>query len=136
MYIKKIVSYSKLLAELESCMKKSLTKYADDVKLMNAVVTESHDFKLNYLHHTPETGTTTTGELHNDEDDENFFLPYTGNGYIGLSVQSSQGIFVNFQKSLSLNLKYNPLVQVYSDTLTKMGNLFVLFRLFFRVLEN
>lgn len=101
-------------------MKKSLTKYADDVKLMNAVVTESHDFKLNYLHHTPETGTTTTGELHNDEDDENFFLPYTGNGYIGLSVQSSQGIFVNFQKSLSLNLKYNPLVQVYSDTLTKM----------------
>ena len=50
---------------------------------------------------------------------EKLFLPYVGNGYIGISLISKQGLFGSFQKSLSLQLNYNPLIQIYSETLKK-----------------
>ena len=112
-------------------MQKNLEKYSRDIKLMNTVLTDGHEFKLNYLEHInypPNSASTPFVDqiqkqqiLATEEDGENFFLPYTGNGYIGLALQSTQGIYVNMQKSLSLNLRYNPLVQVYSDTLAKSG---------------
>jgi hypothetical protein len=100
-------------------MQTSLDKYSREIKLMNTVHTDGYDFKLNYLDYTSHP-TSVSPDVHDHTPDgEHFFLPYTGNGYIGLSLQSTQGIYVNFQKSLSLLLHYNPLVQVYSDTLSR-----------------
>ena len=50
---------------------------------------------------------------------EKLFLPFTGNGYIGISLISKQGIFGSLQKSLNIQLKYNPLIQIYSENLKK-----------------
>lgn len=104
-----------LSIELESCMQKNLDKYSDAFKLMNAVATDDHAFKTNYLN-SEFTDPAISGD---DTSDEHFFLPYTGNGYIGLAIQSKEGLFVNFHKSLSLNINYNPLAQVYIEALTK-----------------
>jgi len=50
---------------------------------------------------------------------EKLFLPFVGNGYIGISLISKQGIFGSLHKSLNLPLKYNPLIQIYSENLKK-----------------
>ena len=52
---------------------------------------------------------------------EKYFLPFSGNGYIGISASSKIGILASFQKYLSLPINYNPLVQIYSDTFLKKG---------------
>lgn len=81
---------------------------------MNAVTTESHEFdQFNKEIISP--------QIKSSVQEKNIYLPYTGNGYIGVSMQSKYGLYANYHKSLSLNLKYNPLVQVYSDQLSKMG---------------
>lgn len=54
-------------------------------------------------------------------EEEHLYLPFTGNGYIGLSIISKQGLYANYQKTLSLPLMYSPLAQIYSDTLPKKG---------------
>lgn len=50
---------------------------------------------------------------------EKLFLPYTGNGYIGVSANSKIGLFAAHMKSLSLPLLYNPLASIYVDNLEK-----------------
>lgn len=52
---------------------------------------------------------------------EKLFLPYTGNGYIGVSANSKIGLFAAHMKSLSLPLLYNPLASIYVDNLEKKG---------------
>lgn len=101
-------------------MNKNLEKFSNDIKLMNAALTEHHQFDPSYL--------TTKDSSQDDKkgstdhlDDEPFFLPYTGNGYLGLSMKSKLGIFVNFHKNLNLKLYFNPLVEIYSDRLNKIG---------------
>ena len=54
--------------------------------------------------------------------DQKLFLPFTGNGYIGLAANSKNGLFVNHMKSLSLPIIYNPLASIYLDNLEKKGN--------------
>lgn len=105
--------------ELDRCMNKNLEKFSYDIKLMNAALTENHQLDPSYL--------TTKSNAQDDKDHlidpldyEHFFLPYTGNGYLGLSMKSKLGIFVNFHKNLNLQLYFNPLVDVYSDRLTKI----------------
>lgn len=46
---------------------------------------------------------------------EKLYLPYTGNGYIGISANSKLGLFANQLKSLSLPLLYSPLSFIYTD---------------------
>jgi hypothetical protein len=55
---------------------------------------------------------------------DKLYLPYTGNGYIGLAINSKLGLYASQEraKSLSLPLMYNPLVIIYSDNLEKKGN--------------
>ena len=60
--------------------------------------------------------------LINDYEDEKLFLPFTGNGYIGISINSNKGLYVYHQKSLSLSIKYNPVALITSDTLDSKGN--------------
>ena len=98
-------------------MHKNLDKFSNDIKLMNAVVTDGDRFAQNTLINTEVEDKSLTEHL----DDEPFFLPYTGNGYIGLSIKSKQGLYLNFHKSMYLNLFYNPLVEIYSDQLTNSG---------------
>lgn len=99
--------------ELDFCMHKSLDKFSNDIKLMNAAVTDGDRF-ISYSNSKLQTNDESTNE---PLDDLPFFLPYTGNGYIGLSIKSDNGMFLNFHKSMNLKLFYNPLVQIYSDRL-------------------
>ena len=95
-------------------MLKDLDKYSNEIKLMNAVTTESHEFdQFN--------NEISLSQSKSNIQEKSIYLPYTGNGYIGVSIQSKQGLYANYHKSLSLNLNFNPLVQVYSDRLSKMG---------------
>jgi len=52
---------------------------------------------------------------------EKIFLPYVGNGFIGVSANSKLGLFANHMKSLSLPVMYNPLVSIYVDNLERKG---------------
>lgn len=107
--------------ELENCMLKDLDKYSNEIKLMNAVTTESHEFdQFN--------NEISLSQSKSNIQEKSIYLPYTGNGYIGVSIQSKQGLYANYHKSLSLNLNFNPLVQVYSDRLSKMETSVVEFR--------
>ncbi len=54
--------------------------------------------------------------------EDRFYLPYTGNGYIGLGLlnraggsTAAQGLHATYHKTLSLPLMYNPLALVYGD---------------------
>jgi hypothetical protein len=59
--------------------------------------------------------------------EDRFYLPYTGNGYIGLGLlnkqqdgqspsgNAAQGLHATYHKTLSLPLLYNPLALVYGD---------------------
>lgn len=51
----------------------------------------------------------------------NKYVPFIGNGYIGINIDSKQGIFGHYNNRLGLNLqlKYNPLTYVYYDSWTK-----------------
>lgn len=53
--------------------------------------------------------------------EQKLFLPFTGNGYIGLAANSKNGLFVHHMKSLSLPIVYNPLARIYLDNLEKKG---------------
>ena len=54
-------------------------------------------------------------------EDEKLYLPFTGNGYIGIAINSNRGIYAYHQKSLGLPVKYNPIAQISSDTLIRKG---------------
>ena len=118
-------------AELESCMQSNLERYKSELKSMNAVVNEESVSDLNELKNlknNQQEAKASDNELKLEENtgeslnkDEKYFLPYAGNGYIGLSVFSKRGLHSYHQKSLNLKLNYNPLVQIYSDTLTYKG---------------
>jgi hypothetical protein len=97
---------------------------------MNVVINEEYSSDLNELKllKTNQQDAKVLDELKVEENtdealnkDEKYFLPYTGNGYIGLSFFSKRGLYSYHQKSLNLKLNYNPLVQIYSDTLTYKG---------------
>lgn len=109
---------SHFTAELDNCMLKNLDKYQYDINLMNSVFTESHNFKTNYMKNSNDDDPAAETSL-NHQTDEKFYIPYTGNGYIGLSIQSNEGLFVSYHKSLSLKIFHNPLVQVYSENYPK-----------------
>ena len=100
-------------------MGKNLDKFAIDLKSMNSALTENHQFDTSY--HKPTEKTTNKEDSLDNLNDELFFLPYTGNGYLGLSFKSKLGIFINFHKNLNLQSYFNPLVEIYSDRLTKYG---------------
>jgi hypothetical protein len=61
--------------------------------------------------------------LINDYEDEKLFLPFTGNGYIGIAINSNKGLHAYHQKSLNLPVKYNPIAQISSDTLESKGKM-------------
>jgi hypothetical protein len=48
-------------------------------------------------------------------DDGNYYIPFTGNGYIGISLNTKSGLVAKHVNSLSMSLKYNPLVSLYAD---------------------
>lgn len=111
-------------------MQSNLERFRSELKSMNAVVNEEFSSDLNELKslkNNPQD-VKTSDELKLEENtdealnkDDKYFLPYVGNGYIGLSVSSKQGLYSYHQKSLNLKLNYNPLAQIYSDTLTYKG---------------
>ncbi len=49
------------------------------------------------------------------------YVPYTGNGFIGISLNSKEGVFGFYQKSLSLKFNYNPLSYIYLEGFEKTG---------------
>jgi hypothetical protein len=106
---------------------------------MNAVVNlntlEDIDLKLAKVKQAKEKSTDTLSEQTKPnelavdetreptyEDYEQYFLPYTGNGYFALSVDSMAGLYaLNHQHAPSFALSYSPLTQIYSDILVKKG---------------
>lgn len=69
-------------------------------------------------------------ESQSSQHGEKYFLPYTGNGYIGLSVLSKKGLFASMSvsghqiasyssSSLNLSLMYSPLAFIYADNLNR-----------------
>ena len=55
----------------------------------------------------------------NNNENEARFLPYTGNGFIGLSLASDQGIYVSHQRSqISLKINYQPVSRIFSTMLS------------------
>jgi hypothetical protein len=86
-----------------------LEKYTDSLKFKNAALSEWRD----------EAMSSNTNEDTTESNYENKYLPYTSNGYIGISMISKQGLFASHFKSLNTLLGYNPLVSVYSDNLVK-----------------
>ena len=114
-------------------MKTKLEKYKDQVQSLNFVESDWSEFGLNQIHATmtnlrKKDSNDQLNQLNEplienvDDIDEKLFLPFVGNGYIGLSTISKQGFFAYHQKTLSLPLRYSPLVQIYSETLKKKGN--------------
>ncbi|CAF0948843.1 unnamed protein product [Brachionus calyciflorus] len=101
-------------AELESFIDSKLDRYKESIKSFNTLITV---WPVKEKDPLVETQNTDKNEL--DHHDENLFLPYTGNGYIGISIISKRGIFANHHKTLSLPLLYNPLSQIYSDSMAK-----------------
>lgn len=59
--------------------------------------------------------------LNAENSNEKLFLPYIGNGFIGLSANSKLGLFASHMKSLSLRVMYNPLASIYIDNLERKG---------------
>jgi hypothetical protein len=85
-----------------------LEKYSDSLNLKNAALSEWRD----------DTMSPNTNEQ-SETSHENKYLPFTSNGYIGISMISKQGLFAPHFKSLNTPLAYSPLVSVYSDNLVK-----------------
>jgi hypothetical protein len=114
--------------ELESCMNSYLDKFKELKKSKNFVdsdwslTNEQDNGKLNII---PDASLSLLEQqkinqetLYTDAKDD-LYLPYAGNGYIGVSLISKQGLYGSYQKGLQLQLKYNPLTQIYSETLKK-----------------
>ena len=119
-----------LLVELENCIQSKLDKYAQEIKLMNLVVNDEYASNLheikNLKNNNNNNNNLDSPENSNSDsngDSDKYFLPYAGNGYIGVSLFGKNGLYSYHQKSLSLKLNYNPLAQIYSDTLPVKGNL-------------
>lgn len=115
------------LVELENCIQSTLDKYAQEIKSMNVVVNEEYATNLHEIKNLKNNNDLETLNLSEQENadaslNEKYFLPYTGNGYIGVSLFGKNGLYSYLQKSLSLKLNYNPLAQIYSDTLSFKGN--------------
>jgi hypothetical protein len=103
--------------EQETCINSQLERYKESINTFNTLVTEWPIVDLDPLN---EKTNDNKQDVHIGE--ENLFLPYTGNGYIGISINSKQGLYANYHKSLSLPIMYNPLVNIYSDTMSKKGS--------------
>ena len=86
-------------------------------------------FSEQILNSKPVSGEDTINQLNLQheqslaDDSEKLYLPFTGNGYIGISIVSKQGLYASPLKSLNLQLKYNPIIQIYSETLKKKENI-------------
>ncbi|XP_035233131.1 uncharacterized protein LOC118204949, partial [Stegodyphus dumicola] len=65
---------------------------------INALVRESYNFD--------------TSVYRSYEPDENFFLPYVGNGKIGVPLDGNEQLYIFYKRSLSVPVNYHPIVQV------------------------
>lgn len=97
-------------AKLESCVKSRLEIYSDAIASMNTVHSEWSSYKKSLINNEENNHLI-------DNDNEKLFLPFTGNGYLGISINSNLGVYVYHQKAVSLPIKYNPVTQISSDIL-------------------
>jgi hypothetical protein len=109
-------------------MKSKLEKYQNEITSMNVVINEDYPTDYKNLKNINEKPTDSLLEASNENDlnnkDEKTFLPFIGNGNLGLSLFSKNGLYLYHQKSSNLKLSYNPLAQAYVDTLPNKGLLF------------
>jgi hypothetical protein len=112
-------------------MKSKLEKYQNEITSMNIVINEDYPTDYKNLKNIKEKPADSLLEASNENDlnnkDEKTFLPFIGNGNIGLSLFSKNGLYLYHQKSSNLKLSYNPLAQVYVDTLPNKGLLLFFF---------
>lgn len=131
---------------IENCISLKLEKFRASIESMNTVVSEwpmqlSDVIKKdqNIPPKSSDQAPTINDDLlllDNEQIDyDRLYLPYTGNGYIGLAINSKMGLFANHLKGLSLELMYNPLSIIYSDNLEKKGIRFK-FAIFFNEIVN
>ena len=116
------------IAEIETCFQSKLEKYQSEIKSINIVVNEEYASNLNEIKNlknnleTKQSDVDESNKLSDESNEgEHVFMPYAGNGYIGLSLFSKNGLFSYHQKSVNLKLNYNPLAQIYSDILPSKG---------------
>lgn len=118
-------------------MKSKLEKYQNEITSMNVVINEDYPTDYKNLKNINEKPTDSLLEASNENDlnnkDEKTFLPFIGNGNLGLSLFSKNGLYLYHQKSSNLKLSYNPLAQAYVDTLPNKGLLFFLAKITFFV---
>lgn len=140
--------------ELESCASQNLERYQSGIDAKNVVVYELPypDLTTEQLRKTQESSQNkikkTSGGggvnkplpldeisllnvdlLSDTSGSSRFFLPYTGNGYIGVSITNQnangEGLYANYQKTLSLPLMFSPLASLFTDGYERKEVLFV-----------
>lgn len=97
---------------MEDCISSKLEAFKESINSFNTLITEWHETEKDKI---------SPKQNENDLLEENLFLPYVGNGYVGVSLTSKEGIFAFNQKSASFPLHYNPIANIYSDTMSKKG---------------
>nr|XP_024220114.1 uncharacterized protein KIAA2013 homolog [Halyomorpha halys] len=78
----------------------------------------SDDNLITYHDHVTET---TNPFIYPDPPNENeaSFLPFVGNGFLGVPLTSNPSIYVKDKRTLSLNIKWNPVISILTDLPTK-----------------
>lgn len=138
------------IVELESCASQNLERYQSGIEAKNVVVYELPypDLTSEQLRKTQESSQNKLKKaggvkplpldeisllnvdlLSDSSGSSRFFLPYTGNGYIGVSITNQntngEGLYANYHKTLSLPLMFSPLASLFTDGYERKEVLFV-----------